>query len=62
MASEFSPLTLMAGVALAALLGWTARVRARAHRSLGKHRRLADSFVALPTVDWISLEVALGWL
>lgn len=62
MTLDFSPLTLTAGLALAALLGWTARVRARAHRSLGTHRRLADSFVAVPTVDWISLEVALGWL
>lgn len=59
---EFSTLTLAAGLVLAALFGWTARVRARAHRTWAKHRRLADSFVAVPTVDWIPLEVALGWL
>lgn len=62
MTFDFSTLTLMAGLALAALLAWTARVRARAHRSLAKHGRLADSFVAVPAIDWISLEVALGWL
>ena len=57
-----STLTLLAGLALAALLAWTARVRARAHRALGGHRRLADGFIAMPTLDWVSLEVALGWL
>ena len=51
-----------AGVLLAVVLGWAARERARVHRAWARHRRVADSFVAAPAIDWISLEAALGWL
>jgi hypothetical protein len=52
-------------IALAALLGWTATVRAQVHRQWANRRRVADGFAALPTAAsewWVAVEPGLGWL
>jgi hypothetical protein len=56
-------LALAAVLAVAALLGWTSHVRARAHQQWARRRHTVDTLFVLPTADWwVSLEVAAGWL